>query len=188
MAYWDELFDENNQHKNDQYKEASEARIKEVQQFLKHTKARQWNVVSVEFGEQLFRDKHFNYHPMDKSYSVQEVKDMRGLNYGSYELCYFHHAIVVTPINIRHIDKIKTLTVIPIQTKYRQNSYVVEAKHNRFLEYDSHALLDSITTVGVERINIDKTKNMGFSNQLALLSVVAQKGITEQLKRVLGIE
>jgi hypothetical protein len=187
MARWDELFDDNNQQINEQRKEACEARIREVQQFLKRSKARQWNVVSVEFGEQLFRDKHFNYHALEKSYSVQDIRDMRGLNYGSYELCYFHHAIVVTPISIRHIDKIKTLTVVPIQTKYRFDSYVLKAQHNRFLEYDSHVLLDSITTIGVERINIDKTKNMGFPNQLALISVVDQKAIKEELKKVLGI-
>jgi len=187
MARWDEMFDDGNQQINEQRKEVCEARIREVQQFLKHSKVRQWNVVSVEFGAQLFRDKNFNYHDLEKSYSVQDIRDMRGLNYGSYELCYFHHAIVVTPISIRHIDKIKTLTVIPIQTRYRPNSYVVEAKHNRFLEYDSYALLDSITTIGIERINIDKTKNMRFPNQLALLSVVAQKGIKEKLREVLGI-
>jgi len=187
MAYWDEMFEDSNNDENEQRKKVCENRIKKAQDFLKQNKARQWNVLSIEFGEQLFRDKNFNYHGMNKTYSVGEVKEMKGLNYGNYELSYFHHAIVITPINIRLIDKIKTLTVIPIQTKYRYRSYVLKAQHNRFLEYDSHVLLDDITTIGIERINVEKTKNLGNANQLALLSVVDQKLIKDKLKEVLGI-
>lgn len=187
MAHWEEMFDDSNNDVNEQRKQVCEDRIRKAQAFLKNSKVRQWNVLSVEFGEQLFRDKHFNYHAMDKTHSISDIKEMRGLNYGNYELCYFHHAIVVTPVNIRLIDKIKTLTVIPIQTNYRYNSYVLKSKHNRFLEYDSHVLLDDITTVGIERVNIEKTKSLGNANQLALLSVVDQKLIKDKLKEVLGI-
>lgn len=187
MAHWEEMFDDSNNDVNEQRKQVCEDRIRKAQAFLKNSKVRQWNVLSVEFGEQLFRDKHFNYHAMDKTHSISDIKEMRGLNYGNYELCYFHHAIVVTPVNIRLMHKIKTLTVIPIQTNYRPNSYEIQAKNNRFLEYNSYALLDNITTVGIERINISKTQSLGNSNQLALLSVVAQKEIQEKLKSVLGI-
>lgn len=187
MAHWDEMFDDSSNDVNEQRKKVCENRIRKAQEFLKQSRARQWNVLSIEFGEQLFRDKNFNYHGMDKTHSVGDIKEMKGLNYGNYELCYFHHAIVVTPVNIRLIHKIKTLTVIPIQTNYRPNSYVIQAKNNRFLEYNSHALLDNITTIGIERLNIPKTKNLGSGNQLALLSVVAQKEIQDNLKKVLGI-
>lgn len=187
MAHWDEMFDDSSNDVNEQRKKVCENRIRKSQEFLKQNRARQWNVLSIEFGEQLFRDKNFNYHGMDKIHSIEDVKEMRGLNYGNYELCYFHHAIVITPINIRLIDKIKTLTILPIQTNYRYNSYVLKAQHNRFLEYDSHVLLDDITTIGIERVNIEKTKKLGNGNQLALLSVVDQKLIKDKLREVLGI-
>jgi len=187
MAYWEEMYEENNNSINENLKNDCERRIQKIQNFLHNNTARQWSIISVEFGEQLFRDRNFNYHSMDKNYLLQEIKDMKGLNYGNYELCYFHHAIVVTPINIRLIDKIKTLTILPIQTNYRYNSYVLKAQHNRFLEYDSHVLLDDITTIGIERVNIEKTKKLGNGNQLALLSVVDQKLIKDKLREVLGI-
>ena len=166
MAYWEEMYEENNNSINENLKNDCERRIQKIQNFLHNNTARQWSIISVEFGEQLFRDRNFNYHSMDKNYLLQEIKDMKGLNYGNYELCYFHHAIILSNIDTRKIKKLKTLTVIPIQTKYRPNSFKLESKYNKFLEYDSHLLLDSISTIGIERINIEKSLKLSNSNRL----------------------
>ena len=60
MAHWDEMFDDSSNDVNEQRKNVCENRIKKAQEFLKQNRARQWNVLSIEFGEQLFRDKNFN--------------------------------------------------------------------------------------------------------------------------------
>jgi len=187
MAHWEELYSDSNQTVNEERKKICENRIQEVQNFLLTHKARQWNVISVEFGEQLFKDKYFNYHPMEKEYSIKEIKEMRGLNYGSYELSYFHHAIILRPFKLTDIERNKTLTVIPIQTNFRKKSFKLLQRFNTFLEKDSHLLLDSVTTIGIERINIKKTKNMARGNRLAELNPRDLIEVKKQLKQVLGL-
>jgi hypothetical protein len=187
MARWDELFDDNNQQINEQRKEVCEARIREVQKFFKKHRVRQWNIVSVEFGEQLFKDKNFNYHPLSKQYSIADVQTMRGLNYGSYELSYFHHAVILSTVDTTKLDKVKTLTVIPIQTKFRPNSFVLRAKYNRFVEYDSHLLIDSVTTIGIERIDMQKSLNLGAVRQLAQVNPIDLKELKASLKEMFGL-
>jgi len=161
--------------------------IHKAQNFLKKTFARQWNVISIEFGEQLFRDKNFNYHSLNTEYSIREIKDKKGLNYGTYELSYFHHAIILTQIDLKKIERIKTLTVIPIQTKFRPKSFKLKAQYNRFLEYDSHLLLDSISTIGIERINIIKTQNLSRSNQLAQVNPKDLIEIKTEIKKLYNL-
>ena len=78
MAHWDEMFDDSNNNENEQRKKVCEDRIRKAQEFLKQNRTRQWNVLSIEFGEQLFRDKNFNYHGMDKIHSIEDIKEMRG--------------------------------------------------------------------------------------------------------------
>lgn len=187
MAHWDEIFDDSNNDLNEQRKKVCEDRIEEVQNFLKKYNARQWSVVSVEFGEQLFKDKHFNYHSMDREYSILKIKEMKGLNYGTYELSYFHHAIILRPFELDDIRRTKTITVIPIQTNHRKKSFKILSKYNRFLEKDSHLLLDSVTTIGMERINIGKTKNMAHGNRLSELNPRDLIEVKKQLKTILGL-
>jgi len=183
VAHWDEMFDDSNNDVNEQRKKVCEDRIRKTQDFLKNSRARQWDIISIEFGEQLFRDKNFNYHPMDKSYSLEKIKQMHGLNYGSYELSYFHHAVILTHFDFRKSNKIKTLTIIPIQTRYRPNSFKLEAKYHKFLEYDSYLLLDRISTIGIERINSSKSLSLGNSKQLSQVNsqtiASLKKGIKE---------
>ena len=184
MAHWEEMFDDSNNDVNEQRKQVCEDRIRKAQAFLKNSRARQWDVISVEFGEQLFRDKHFNYHAMDKSYSVEEIKHMKGLNYGDYELCYFHHAVILTHFDFRKSPKVKTLTIIPIQTRYRPNSFKLEAKYHNFLEYDSYLLLDRISTIGIERINLTKSLSLGNNKQLVQINPKSIVSIKKEIKEL----
>jgi len=184
MAHWDEIFEDSNNDENEQRKKVCENRIKKVQAFLKNSRTRQWDVVSVEFGEQLFRDKNFNYHSMDKSYSIEEIKQMKGLNYGDYELCYFHHAVILTHFDFRKSSKIKTLTIIPIQTRYRPNSFKLEAKYHKFLEYDSYLLLDRISTIGIERISLTKSLNLGNTKQLVQVNPKSIVELKKEIKKL----
>ena len=186
MAYWEEMYEDNN-NINETLKNDCERHIQKIQNFLRSKAIKQWNVVSVEFGEQLFRDRNFNYHSMDKNYLLQEIKDMKGLNYGSYELCYFHHAVILSHIDMKKIKTLKTLTVIPIQTKYRPNSFKLKSKYNKFLEYDSHLLLDSISTIGIERINIEKSLKLTNSNRLAQVNPKDLMGIKNEIKKLYNL-
>ena len=184
MAHWEEMYNDSNNDITEQRKQVSEDRIRKVQSFLKNSRARQWDVISVEFGNQLFRDKNFNYHAMDKSYSIEEIKDMKGLNYGDYELCYFHHAVILTHFDFQRSSKVKTLTIIPIQTKYRPNSFKLEAKYHKFLEYDSHLLIDRISTIGIERINTSKSLNLGNKKQLIQINPQSIISIKKEIKKL----
>lgn len=187
MGLLEELNDDNNKKINEERKDICEERIKRAQSFLKNYKARQWSIVSIEFGDQLFKDRYFKYHPMNKEYSIEEIKNMKGLNYGSYELSYFHHAVILRPFSLDDIERNKTITVIPIQTNFRKKSFKLLQKFNSFLEKESHLLLDSITTVGVERINIKKTKDMAKGNRLAELNPRDLIEVKKQLKLILGL-
>lgn len=189
MSLYEELYEDSKKPEQDKLKNINKEELERVQDFLKVYKARRWNVVTVGFGDQLIKDKDGVHHSLETPHTIKEMKEVKGLNYGSHEFSYDHPAIILSDINLTHIHKTNTLLVAPISSTQRRNAVLLEKDRHAFLANDSWVLLDHITNIGIERIKIGLTrKNSGRPGKLlSEISAPARTEIGEIIKKIFGI-
>jgi len=192
MAHWDELYEDGgngNDGEQSRLKDMTEAKISSVQSFLKQYSATRWRFVYVGFGDQLIKDEHQRYHPKNNSHTISEMEILKGLNYGNYELSYDHYALILGGLHERYIENTTKVIVVPVTTKGRRNSILLEAKFHSFLEYDSYLDIESLQHISLERIKIMESKSrllMG-ATQLPMASPFIIKEIREKLTSMLDL-
>lgn len=186
MSLLNELYEESENNYSDIQKKEIENKILKVQTFLEDNKIAKWYFVMVGFGDHLLKDIHLKYRKTNASFTVEEMKSCKGLNYGEYEFCYEHMALILSDIHHKYINNVKTVIVVPISSTKRKNSILIEKKYNSFLLNDSYILLDSIKHISLERINIKETKRV-FNNHFKPLSPVVINSVKNSLKKMFDI-
>lgn len=186
LSLLNELYEESEQNYSDEQKKEVEDKILKIQSFLEDNKISKWHIVVVGFGEHLLKDSNLQYRNTKDSFTVEDMKSFKGLNYGEYEFCYDHMALILSDIHHKYISNIKNIIVVPISSTKRKNSILIEKKYNTFLLNDSYILLDSIKHVSLERINIKETKRI-FRNSFKPVSPVIINSVKSSLKKMFDI-
>lgn len=186
LSLLNELYEESEKSNSDEQKIEVEDKILKIQSFFENNKISKWNIVVVGFGEHLLKDSKLRYRNTKESFSVEDMKNFKGLNYGEYEFCYDHMALILSDIHHKYVSNIKNIIVVPISSTKRKNSILIEKKYNNFLLNDSYILLDNIKHVSLERINIKETKRI-FKNSFNPVSPVIINGVKSSLKKMFDI-
>ena len=165
-------------------------KIKSVREFIDSYGISKWNILYVNFGDHLLKNRKMLYRGSDERFSVGEMKKLSGLNYGEYEFCYDHMAVVLSDIHHKYIDKLGSIIVAPISSTMKRNSVILEKKYNSYLENDSYVLLDNMQHISIERVDIRQTKRYLSKSGAFKVSKLSQKAIKdakEQLKSIFGL-
>ena len=186
MSLIDELYEDSKQSYSDNQKDEVERKISKTQAFLKDHKISKWHIVVVGFGEHLLKDQNFIYRNIEDSFTVKDMKSFKGLNFGEYEFCYEHMALILSDVHHKYIENLKNIIVVPISSTKRKNSILLEKKYNNFLLNDSYILLDNIKHISLERINIKESKRI-FNNNFRPVSPVIIDGVKDTLKKIFDI-
>lgn len=161
-------------------------KILKVQSFLKNNTISKWHIVVVEFGDHLLKDSNLKYRNIKDSFTVETMKNLKGLNYGEYEFCYEHMALILSDIHHKYINNLKSIVVVPISSTKRKNSILIEKRFNNFLLNDSYILLDNIKHISLERINTKKTERI-LNNRYKPISPVLIEDVKNSLKKSFDI-
>ena len=186
MSLLEELYEESKKNDSDKQKKEVENKILKVQSFLKENTISKWHIIDIDFGDHLLKDKMMKYRSMEDNFTVQDMKNCKGLNYGEYEFCYEHMAVILSDIHHKYINTIKSIIVAPISSTKRKNSVFLEKKFNRFLLNDSYILIDNIQHISLERINVKNTKQI-LQGRYTPLSPTVINDVKKSLKKVFGI-
>ena len=98
MGLLNELYEESENDYSKQQKIEVENKISKIQNFFKTNKISKWHIVVVGFGDHLLKDRNLKYRKLKDTFSVEEMKNFKGLNYGEYEFCYEHMAWIILNI------------------------------------------------------------------------------------------
>lgn len=186
LGLLNELCEESEKNYSNQQKKEVEDKIFKIQSFFEDNKISKWHIVIIGFGEHLLKDSNLQYRNIKDSFTVEDMKSFKGLNYGEYEFCYEHMALILSDIHHKYISNIKNIVVVPISSTKRKNSILIEKKYNSFLLNDSYILLDSIKHVSLERININETKRI-LNNSFKPVSPVIIDNVKKSLKKMFDI-
>jgi len=186
LGLLNELYEESENDYSKQQKIEVENKISKIQNFFKTNKISKWHIVVVGFGDHLLKDRNLKYRKLKDTFSVEEMKNFKGLNYGEYEFCYEHMALIISDIHHKYISNIKNIIVVPISSTKRKNSVLIEKKYNKFLLNDSYILLDNIKHISLERINIKETKRI-LNNHYKPIAPVIVDNIKNSLKKTFDI-
>ncbi len=190
MALWDELHSDSMADEQVTLEKLHQSEIITVQNMLKEYLVQRYSIVNVGFGTPLIKDEYGTYHNMDKSFTVKEMKQLKGLNYGSHEFSFRHDAIILEDIPLKYVSKITTLLVAPISSTHRRNSILIEKRFYPFLEKDSYILLGSLTNIGIEKIYTGATKkrlSRQGQKRLYTLTSPKQNELKRELKKLLTL-
>jgi len=183
LSLFEELYEESKENDSNKQKEEVENKISKVQFFLKKNTISKWYIVDIDFGEHLLKDKMMKYRSIEDNFTVKDMKNCKGLNYGEYEFCYEHMAVILSDIHHKYIDTVKSIIVAPISSTKRKNSVLLEKNFNKFLLNDSYILIDNIQHISLERINIKNTKQF-LQGRYTPLSPKAINDVKKSLKKV----
>lgn len=189
MSLLDEMYEDGQNNRQEELKKINTDAIKRVQSFLKSAKATRWKFVYLGFGNQLIKDEEQKFYEKDKIYSIQEMEQVKGLNYGNYEFSFDHFAIILSEVHERYMSKTEKLIVAPIITKKRRNTIKLEQKFHSFLNYDSYIDLESIQHISLERIKIKESKRRLLSSrkELPIASPIVITNVKKELKRIFDL-
>lgn len=120
-----------------------------------------------ELYRKLLDDK--NIKEYNQKFTCDDLKDLKGINYGKYELSFLHPAILLTNIPSGRLPP-NNVIIVPIVSstenskKYKSSFHDFEISQvynnslaNPFLDNDSIIRVGEIRTIGIERINIKAT-------------------------------
>jgi len=172
MPLIDEIAEDSNYFNDNSLVERIQKQIIEVKHFIKENKIGQYFVVYVDFGEKLTQKYEHNKllarNPNDKV-SVKEMFELKGYNCGFNEFRYTHMAVILSSIHHKYLlekrDRHYSLLVAPISSSSKRIKYSVKIPKTNWLDYDSYILLDNITHISLEKINISMTKNLYKNNK-----------------------
>lgn len=192
MAFYDELYEDGedgDSGEQSRLKNITEEKISVVQSFLKQYGATRWRFVYVGFGDQLIKNESQIYHPKSDSHTIADMERVKGLNYGNYELSYSHYALILGGLHDKYIENTTKVIVVPVTTKGRRKSILLEKKYHLFLEYDSYLDLESIQHISLERVMIGESKRrlLTEKTQLPIASPIIIGEIRKKLKSILDI-
>jgi len=185
MSFIDDIANDNNYFNNDELIKKVQEQIFNVKKFIKNNKIGQYYVVYVDFGEKLTQKMENNQklsprNPNDLI-SIKEMFKNKGFNCGFNEFRYPHMAVILSPIHHKYLlnkkDKHYSLLVAPISSNAKRiiHSIFLEKKLNYWLDNDSYILLDNITHISLEKINISKSKNLYKNNKNIPIQIVSEK-------------
>jgi len=170
----DEIAEDSNYFNDNSLVERVKKQIIEVKHFIKKNKIGQYFVVYVDFGEKLTQKYEHNKlsarNPNDKA-SIKEMFEVKGYNCGFNEFRYTHMAIILSSIHHKYLlgkrDKHYSLLVAPISSSSKKINHFLELNLNyyKWLNNPSYILLDKITHISLEKININMTKKLYSKNQ-----------------------
>jgi len=165
----DEIAEDSNYFNDNSLVEKVKKQIIEVKHFIKENKIGQYFVVYVDFGEKLTQKYEHNKllarNPNDKV-SVKEMFKLKGYNCGFNEFRYTHMAVILSSIHHKYLlgkrDKHYSLLVAPISSSSKKINHFLELNLNyyKWLNNPSYILLDKITHISLEKININMTKKL----------------------------
>lgn len=172
-------------------KASHDIKIETVQKFFKEWNVSRWNFLYVGFGEKLVETEDNKVRKDDDCLRVREIKQMKGLNFGYYEFCYDHYAIILSKIKQEYINEYTTIIVAPISSTKRKGRILLEKEFHPFLSHDSYIVIDQIRHIGLERINLkDTLYKIRRNESQELLYEASQKAIIEtksSLKHIFDI-
>ncbi len=186
MALLDEMYDDIENKHSIKEKSEIDSKISKVQSFLLNNRISKWYIVSVSFGDHLLKNNNNIYRNAKDSFSVEDMKTKKGLNYGEYEFCYDHMAVILSDVHHKYINDINSIIVVPISSTRRKNSILMEKEFNNFLSNDSYILLDKIRHISLERINIKKTQEI-FKTSFKQITPVVVNKLKDSFKELLDI-
>jgi hypothetical protein len=195
MALIDDIANDNNYYNDSILIERVQNQIFNVKEFIKANKVGQYFVVYVDFGEKLTQKENLSPRNPNDTVSIKEMFENKGYNCGFNEFRYTHMAVILSSIHHKYLlskrDKHYSLLVAPISSNSKRivNSIFLEKKLNNWLDNDSYILLDNITHISLEKINLQKTKNIYKNNRNIPIQIVSQKvkEIKEKLKEIFDI-
>ena len=139
--------------------------------FLKENKIAQYNIVYIDFGDKLsenYTNNQIIQRDVNETFSIKEMFNKKGLNCGYNEFRYSHMAVILEPIHHKYLltknDKHFSILVAPISSKRHKDSIKIESKYHIFLDRDSYILMDNITNISLEKINIKLTNSIFQKN------------------------
>lgn len=183
MSLLDEMYEDNQNSRQDELKSLNDDAIYRVQKFLKDFSATRWRFIYVGFGEQLIKDEQQKFYEKDRTHTIHDMELVKGLNYGSNEFSYDHFALILSEVHEKFIFKNKKIIVAPIITKARRNTIKLEQKYHKFLNYDSYLDLESIQHISLERVKIKESKRRLLKSAKSL--PIASPVVITQIKREL---
>ncbi len=190
MSLLDEMYEYGQSDRQKELENIHQSEMHQVQNLFKEFNVKRYNIVHVGFGNPLIKNESGKYHELDKEFTITEMKNKKGLNFGSHEFSYKHDAVILEDIPLKYVNKLTTLLVAPISSTKRRNSILLEKKYYPFLQNDSYILLNSITNIGIEKIYISNTKRrLSRQGQKALyaLSSPIQLKVKEVLSHIFSI-
>lgn len=120
-----------------------------------------------EKNRRLLDDKNIKIY--NGSFLCSDLRDLKGINYGKYELSFLHPAILLTNIPSNKLPP-NNIMIIPMVSandntrKYKSSYHDFEISReynsslaNPFLDNNSILRVGEIKTIGIERINIKET-------------------------------
>jgi len=194
----DEIAEDNNYFNDNSLVERVKKQIIEVKKFIKKNKIGQYFVVYVDFGEKLTQkyenNKLLSRNPNDKI-SIKDMFEVKGYNCGFNEFRYTHMAVILSSIHHRYLlkkrDKHYSLLVAPISSSSKRVIHSIPLKEqlNSWLNNDSYILLDNITHISLEKVNISMTKSLYKNNKNIPIQIASEKvkEIKDKLKVIFDI-
>ena len=197
MARIDDIAEDNNYFNDNSLIERIKQQTLDVKNFIKMNKIGQYFVVYVDFGEKLTQkyenNKLISRNPNEKV-SIKEMLEFKGYNCGFNEFRYTHMAVILSSIHHKYLlsprDKHYSLLVAPISSSKKANSYLeLNLKYHKWLENPSFILLDKITHISLEKININLTKNLYKKNQNNSIFLTSRDvlNLKDKLKEIFDI-
>ena len=148
--------------------------ILNVKKFIKELKIGQYYIVYIDFGEKLtqkYENNKLLSRNQNDTFSIKKMFEVRGYNCGFNEFRYTHMAVILNSIHHKYLlnkrDKHYSLLVAPISSNNKRtiHSMKLDMKYYPWLENESFILLDKITHISFEKINIKQTKQIYRKNK-----------------------
>jgi hypothetical protein len=166
MALIDDIANDNNYYNDNTLIERVKNKIFNVKEFIKANKIGQYFVVYVGFGEKLTQKENLSPRNPNDVISIKEMFENKGYNCGFNEFRYTHMAVILSSIHHKYLlskrDKHYSLLVAPISSNSKRINYSLNLDlcHHKWLDNESYILLDKISHISLEKINISMTKNL----------------------------
>lgn len=164
-------------------------RIVAVLKFLTDNHFGRWTFAKANFGENFQWTKSDksepNYARIQKQghFTLQDIENMKGINYGQFEFGASHHCIIAMPI----YPRARTLLVLPItslkgKTPSDSRDIVIIKEEYPFLLNDSIIHISRVQEIGLERFSIKDMDKYFLRPTNKMPYVLSNKHITESKK------
>lgn len=145
-----------------------------------------WSFVYANFGTPFNIMKEMD-DIVDKKISFMAIEELKGVNYGKFEHAYMHPCIIIS--KKQHNPKLfNVVTVIPLTSastkKPLPDDILIKQEVNTFLEFDSFLIMSKVTTIGLERLDIDYTLRKTKRHTAPVLNNDDRKRVKEKFEEI----